>query len=486
MKKIAIKMLTTCLSLLILTSSVQAEMVTRDEALTVAKNWVTLIIHQEGDWGGSETAEVKEIQEFKRGERVIGYFCRVKPRGFIVISLRKELAPVKAYSAISELNPESEEGMADLIKAGIERVLNAIEKQLGPIELARTQDVQSVLEVNHRPTWEKLERDVKTFEAGLESGVIEMGYEPGTWLLTSNWHQGEPYNWDCPSDDGCDHCKVGCVALAGAQIMRYWNWPPCKYPFTVWYDWPNMPDTLTTSSPQVQTNAVAKLCYEVGHAAATDYGCNESTAWCGDCPGCRDMVEVYEEHFYYSDGAYFDLRAGESSADWFDKIKNNLNNNRPLQYCTATVDFPGIAGHSMVCDGWKTVGSSLYCHMNDGSLAWLDMTDLPGAEGMIRGIKPDCSLGSSLSGSYVPPSFPYRYFDQDATGSNADFGSGHKLQFLPGVKVTCTSTTGGKIEFRGTSAYNTYLFTRGDLSNGIRILNSSKIHLYQNGSIKLH
>ena len=60
-----------------------ADTVTKDEALTVAKNWVTLIIQKEGKWGSSETAQVKEIREFKRGQRVIGYFCSVYPQGFI-------------------------------------------------------------------------------------------------------------------------------------------------------------------------------------------------------------------------------------------------------------------------------------------------------------------------------------------------------------------------------------------------------------------
>ena len=167
MKKIAIKMLTTWLGLLILTSSVQAEMVTKDQALIVAKNWITLIIEKEGDWGGSKMAEVEEIQEFKRGERVIGYFCRVKPKGFIVISLRNELAPVKAYSATCDLHPESDEGMADLIKGNMQRLLDGIEKQVGPIKSARTEDVQSMLEINYRPDWKKCQKTLRQHLANL-------------------------------------------------------------------------------------------------------------------------------------------------------------------------------------------------------------------------------------------------------------------------------------------------------------------------------
>ncbi|RZN35654.1 MAG: hypothetical protein EFT35_08360, partial [Methanophagales archaeon ANME-1-THS] len=122
MRWLMMLVLIACLVVPALASPVGAETVTMDEALNVAKNWITLTISQEGNWGGSETAEVVEITEFKRGDRVIGYFCRVEPQGFMVISLRKELAPVKAYSETCDLDPESEEGLADLIKLKMESI----------------------------------------------------------------------------------------------------------------------------------------------------------------------------------------------------------------------------------------------------------------------------------------------------------------------------------------------------------------------------
>jgi len=45
--------------------------------------------------------------------------------------------------------------------------------------------------------------------------------------LTSQWHQGSPYNDQCPElTPGVDeHTVVGCVATATAQLMYYWKWP---------------------------------------------------------------------------------------------------------------------------------------------------------------------------------------------------------------------------------------------------------------------
>ncbi len=61
------------------------------------------------------------------------------------------------------------------------------------------------------------------FDAYVASG----GFAPMSGqgpLLTTNWHQGEPYNNYCPMGDG-GRCLVGCVALAAAQVMRYHRWP---------------------------------------------------------------------------------------------------------------------------------------------------------------------------------------------------------------------------------------------------------------------
>ncbi|MCK5640381.1 MAG: C10 family peptidase [Gammaproteobacteria bacterium] len=489
MKKWSITILIACLAISVLASPVQAEMATMDEAQTVANNWVTLIIEKKGNWGGSETAEVEEIQEFKRGERVIGYFCRVKPKGFVVVSLHKELAPVKAYSATCDLDPESEEGMADLIKGGMEQVLDWTEQLVGPIESARAEDMDSILEINYRQAWEELEGNVEIFKDRLESSEVEMDYQGGDVLLTSSWRQGDPYNRQCPSPpsgDDCtaSRCSVGCVATCGAQTMRYWNWPPT-------YDWSNMPDILTTSSPQAQIDAVAELCHEVGVKVDMDYcgsdGC-ASGACFASCIG-EDLLDAFEDYFRYSDDADDYDRDDYTAVGWFNLIKKQLNLNRPVPY--------RVEGHDIVCDGWQEVyiGGvfTRQYHMNYGwadnhNMWWtLDALYLGGKdeEEMLVRIKPAPSLGSWLSGSKSPPSFPYRYFDRDATGHDATFGAGHYLQFLPGITVKCTSPDGGKIQFIGWSTDNTYLFTRGDQSKGIRI-HSGHINLFNQGSIKFH
>jgi len=534
MDKLRNTILIASLVLVGLTIPVRAEMATMDEALTVANNWINLIVQKTGSWGDANTAYVEDIQEFKRGKRVVGYFCRVKPKGYIVVSLRKELAPVKACSSTGYLDPESEEGMADMLKGRMERMLDAIEQQPAPNRSGTDPNVQSTVRIDYRPAWEELEPDVQSFKAGLESSVIAMDYEPGTKLLTSSWKQSWPYNEQCPYLGPPDNCypKVGCVAIAGAQVMRYWAWPPYGegpsplkggYPYDDPYDWVHMADRWDPGNgrwedengnpvPEATTYAVAELCDEVGDSVKMAYGCDLSNAYitCDFIPGCtHNLEDAMKNNFRYSMNLDVEFSWDVGSDAWFEIIKGQLNLNRPLPYSCLTPK-----AHVIVVDGWRVLSGPIkQFHMNYGwdgwvpdpadpnthpdwqayttSNTWYTLDALPGSDALVETVlvevKPAPSLGSSLSGLYSLPSFPYRYFDQDCTNyylASATFEAGQNLQFLPGVKLTCGSLpTGACIRFEGTISENTRLFSiKGTKSAGIKIYNGA-IELYASGGL---
>jgi hypothetical protein len=552
MKKIIITMAIACLAITGLASPTRAEpntpeAVTADVALTVCQNWVTLITLKAGSWGGVQNAKVQGVQEFKRGQRVLGYFCAVKPQGYIVVSLRQELEPVKVYSATSDLNPELDLGMTDLIKGRMERILDTIEQRLGPIRMVRTQDLNSLLEINYRSTWNQLAGNPNVFRQALESKQVMANYQGGQVMLLSVWRQDNPFNSFTPAGDtACTLCGtppntyaptsptlVGCVATAGAQIMRYWAWPPygigsssyswsgddscggnasggtLSATYSDAYDWRNMANEYVWDTgqnrwedengnplTQAQLDAVAELSYEVGGAVRMDYGVCTSGAY------TSDMESVYENYFRYSTAATRRNRPAYTAIAWFDRMKTQFNANRPVHY--------RIKGHSIVGDGWQETGSGTDCnngilcqyHMNygwgqvgtcqNGCNTWYtldalhqpDPTGTTNDEYMLEDIYPAQALGSSLSSTYArDASFPYRYFDKDATGDTVAFQSGQFLQFLPGITVRGTSTTGGAIRFESSTSDNTRLFTRGDTSKGI-LISGGAVKLYQNGSIR--
>jgi hypothetical protein len=472
-----------------LTMPTRADRASIDEALTVANNWINLIIQKKGSWGDANTAYVEDIQEFKRGQRTLGYFCHVKPVGHIVLSLHKQLAPVKAYSATCNLDPESEVGIAELLKDCMERIHNRINEWATRMNASPDKVMADILEINYRGSWDGLNVDVVSFQQELDSEVEPMNYQSGQVLLTSSWHQGDPYNRTCPAPPGGDdctaaHCLVGCVATAGAQIMRYWNWPPYGVdpPYDDYYDWANMPDRATANSSTAENNAVAELCREVGQAVEMDY--------CGG-DGCQsgaytyDMNDVYKDHYRYSTACARQNREDYTPANWFSLIQSELNANRPLQY--------RILGHSIVCDGWQIVGIPKQYHMNYGwdnfRNTWYTLDGLyqpsygdPDDEYLLENIYPDKSLHSSISGTYPrDASFYYRYFNVDATGTSTTFDGGQYLQFLPGITVSCT---GGSIRFNGSASYITRLFSRGDRTKGARLYGGGTIKLNRYGTIR--
>ena len=498
MKNLKIKILIASFAAMVLITPALARTVNMDEAINVANNWIALTLQKKGNWGGSDMAVIGEVQELKRGQRTLGYFCPVLPKGYIIISLRKELAPVKACSETSNINPECDDGVAKLIKDSMERVINKIEKEVGPIYSVRTRNLNDFLKIDYSASWAKLSKDVKVFEQELESDVGDLNYNEGEILHTPNWHQGDPYNRDCPTPpDGDDctqpRCVVGCVATAAAQIMRYWYWPP-RGVGSGWddsYDWVNMPDDVTGTSPTAQINAVAELCYEIGVAVGMDYCAGDE---CASSAETDDIEAVFEQYYRYSDSCCRLDRTDYTAEGWFNEIKIQLNGNQPTQY--------RIPGHSTVVDGWRELGDAKQYHINCGwagghpdKPCWEDYTDTniwytldaipcsdPDDEYMMVNIFPGVSLTHSLSGTYfLWPPFPYRYFNRDASGSSATFDAGQYLQFLPNIVVTST----GNIKFYGATSLETRFFTRGDTSAGVRIDNGG-ISMYSGGKVKFY
>jgi len=515
MKKTRINILRMAVPLLAVSvggaGSAWAQPVTIEEARIVAENWVNAIIKERGSWGTAQEAEIETVQQFQRKGHVVGYFCRVQPMGYIIISPRREMAPVKAYSAMTNLDPASEEGMADLLKGKMEREFDKVQKTAKERKTVTGKEVADTLEIDYRPTWEALLSNPQGFMqkpetepapvkgaepvpdgADSDAGGEALNYQEGGVLLSSNWHQGPPYNNDCPYQ-GCaspanGRAIVGCVATAGAQIMRYWGWPSWGEgsPYSDDYDWVNMQDSVTTSSPAAQQAAVAELSHEIGVAVGMDYGCDCDCAISGCCSWANtaDMEGVYQNHYRYSD-VYRRNRSSYTATGWFDLMKDEFNNNRPVQY--------RITGHSIVGDGWQEIGNPVVrqYHMNygwsgTGSDTWYTLdsmtTDPEDDEYLLENIMPAPYL-TTLTGTFTRQTFPYRYFFRDTTGGSGTFEGGQRVQFLPGIVVTCTS---GTVTFQGTASWFSYMFTRGDLTQGLKIENEADaaVKLYPNGSIK--
>ena len=489
--------------LVAVTSESQAQFVTESEALGAAQAWVSSVVAGRGSWGGSPDARVREVVELSQEGALVGYLCPVTPVGFVAVSLRRELEPVKAYSETSSFDLEATDGAPMLLRQCMKRVVDRIEAAAGPIRTARSEELVPLLEIDYRATWDELERGA--VRVGERSGVPRTrgDYQEGEILVPTSWHQNPPYNDDCPNM-GCSYplhgsyntnALVGCVSTAGSQIMHYWGWP--RYGVGSGYDdtndWPNMLNTYTwrtwplpagfvgpdgTLCTQAQIDAVAELCSEVGVAVEMAYSCSLSSSY------TEDTEAVYENLYRYSITCVRKNRPDFTAVEWFERIRTQVNANRPIHY--------RILGHSIVADGWQVTSRLMQYHMNygwnDGHNMWytVDALHYPAGgstadEYMLESIYPAAAMGTSFAGSYPVPSFPDRYFDRDCQGSSATFAAGQHLHFLPGIVATCAS---GTVLFQSTDASPTRLYSRG-LSGTGGVLRGGTIKLSPGGQVSL-
>lgn len=198
-------------------------------------------------------------------------------------------------------------------------------------------------------------------------------------MITTQWDQDAPYNDSCPSRiefGSTVRALTGCVATAMAQVMKYWNYPvhgtgthtynsvsffDLGYTFgeqtanfgATTYDWDNMPDHLTVTSPDVQKAAVATLMYHCGVACDMYYG---SAAYGGSGTKIRNAPYLREgnalngiiKYLGYSSSATGMERNKYDDNAWTALVRGELDASRPIIYA----GFEQTAGHCFVCDGY--------------------------------------------------------------------------------------------------------------------------------------
>ncbi len=349
-----------------------ATVATEAEMEQVCRNWLTQLIMEKGTWGGSDSPEIATVREISSEDGIVlARYYTIQPRGFVVVPVLKEMQPIKGYSDQSTLDENQEGGFLQLLKEILSERANLYESRWGSLNAAQSGDDPGIFGRGQRITWETytLPRD-KFMSRGLvhKQPLVEAGP-----LLTSNWHQGSPYNNDCPVDDS-GKCYVGCTATAMSQILNFWQWPPsgqgnnsyywsentCEWgvpaqvlgaDFSDAYDWANMSDSCDLGCSPQEEQAVAELCYEVGVSLNMLYGSCGSGAW--------PSPYAYHTYFMYNPDIIFENRYAYDLEDWFSLIKNEIDSARPIQY--------GVYRHSIVCDGYRDHGNGMYeYHMNYG------------------------------------------------------------------------------------------------------------------------
>ena len=188
-------------------------------------------------------------------------------------------------------------------------------------------------------------------------------------MLPVRWGQGMPYSVLLPHINGSSnaHAYVGCVAVAMAQVMAYWQYPPRPtttipgytsnsgktYAVTmpslspIDFDWENMQDTYyTTDSTSIECQAVSNLMLYSTTAMKSNFGLTSTGSY------TRNIPEQLIKYFGYKNSAHYIYRENFNTESWENIIYAELEAGRPVAYGGNKQS----AGHAFVCDGYDGEG----------------------------------------------------------------------------------------------------------------------------------
>ena len=358
---------------IILTNYTQAEQPSETEMRQVCRNWLAQSVIDRGSWDKSAAPEIVAENGIFDGDRLLAKYYTISPNGFVLVPALKEMRPIKAYSESYVLDEKQEGGFLQLIREILSERMNLYIAKYGSLDATQSPGDEPLFAVSQRQLWDIYTLETADFLStrSFDKSTME---EAGP-LLTSSWHQRSPYNDLCPWGDG-GRTVVGCVATATSQILNYWQWPPSgvgEHTYT-WagdnscdgdtpaqdlyadysdtYDWAHIIDSCDDGCLPSDSAALAELCYETGVAFNMDYGA------CGSGANTASAVMVFPTYFKYSLEAKKEDRTDYDLPGWYNLIKSEIDQNRPMQY--------RINMHSIVCDGYRDNSGQYEYHMNYG------------------------------------------------------------------------------------------------------------------------
>lgn len=311
------------------------------------------LFYERGDnFGHNVEFNSEVVSSFIHNDTVLYYVVEVDQSAYAVIAGDDRIYPVLSYA----FKPYPESGFPpayqEWMKNVREQILYVLRNQLTP-------DAYVTDEWNYYQN---------------STIINKNNYRAVSPLLTATWHQGDPYNTQCPYSTNSiysnNHVPAGCVAVAMGQIMHYHGHPTSgtgSHSYTssygtesanfgsTTYDWSNMPGNVTSSSPASQKNEVAKLIYHCGVSVDMNYGDNGSGSYSGDA-----MLALGNYFKYNSSMMSYESKSSSSNWDW--KIKNDLDNGRPIFY---RGEKSNGGGHAFVLDGYQGSNNDHY-HFNWG------------------------------------------------------------------------------------------------------------------------
>ena len=286
----------------------------------------------------------------------------------------------------------------------------------------------------------------------------------------NNYQNGLPcYNRFTPNEYPC-----GCVATAGGQLMRYWQWPTnsvtqltktCKVNGSNVtktmqggiYDWTSMPLDPADGATAAQCEAIGKLTYDIGVAVQMEWGSNGSGA------NTFALVPRFTSTFGYANAvaAVYQSNYPYALTELKKAVIPNCDARTPIVMSISYVSGGVTYGHAVVVDGYGYSGGDFYMHVNYGwggiNDAWYlppNINEFDTICGFVINVFPNAT-GSILSGRVL-----------DAGGAAIEGAAVHLQQGSATVGST-TSDADGFYSFIASAG--SYVVTADVLEGGVAV-----------------
>lgn len=359
-----------------------ASPVSSELARVAVERWIARGRPLECPLGGT----VSSVRTCTTTNGVAFHVVRLSGGGFVVASADTELEPVIAFSADGDLDEQDRSPLWALLNRDLSR------RHGTPLQFALS---TSTFLVGPGARWAELTGGMSAEPAVVSrttvlrlgrTAISDLRVAP---LLRTKWAQdavseqqgGLCYNFYTPSNYSC-----GCVATAGAQIMKYHRFPtdsvePGTYvcnvqsweedigggyvrihyaatPLTMQggiYDWDTMPNVPENGATLSQRRAIGKLTSDLGIACRMEYSAY------GSGTGGYMLAPALTERFGYAN-AVPTVSGGFSQEELASSLLPNLDAGLPALLGVEGWD----GGHAIVADGYGYVDSVLYVHCNLG------------------------------------------------------------------------------------------------------------------------
>ena len=363
-----IKILYTFILVLHITTNVNAQIVSKEMAYEVAFNFQ---MNRKGSYISKNTqshyrsADDNVVSIIKDNHECM-YIVKIDG-GWTLVSADERIQPILGYSLHNEPFPTDENmppAMKDLLGSYIEQIryvqdsvpYKKSDSKWGPY-MEKNQSLKEA-----KSPIVTIVSNLLGFDSGDTikwSQDVNANYDTTTHIDYTL--HGKEYNKKCPTFYNVYHGHniVGCVATAVGQVMRYWKWPhsaivPEEMLDTIGttsgavlheYNWDIMPCQLSNSSSDIEVDEVAGLLRDVGYAVKMSYKCKSSGA------NMDTTARVLRTIFGYSPNT----KHHNKGINWVNKLKNELDNGRPILYCAYRKDtLNKYHGHTFVLSGYDS------------------------------------------------------------------------------------------------------------------------------------